>query len=147
MRVLVTGARGFIGRPCVAELVRRGHEVHGISSARDPSGSAGVTWHHADLLSRTGAAAVLRRVRPSHLVHLAWITTPGEFWASPANDEWFAASRRLLGSFLESGGARVVAAGSVAEYDWRGGVCDEAATPLRPATPYGRSKNALREHL
>jgi len=143
MRVVVTGARGFIGRHCAAELVSLGHEVHGVTSSAAP-GAKDVTWHRADLLQGDGASAVLRDVRADVLVHLAWVTTPGAFWADPSNDAWLAASRKLVAGFVAGGGKRVVVAGTCAEYDWSGGVCDEATTPLRPSTLYGRRKDELR---
>jgi nucleoside-diphosphate-sugar epimerase len=145
MRVVVTGARGFIGRHSVAELVALGHEVHGVTSSSAP-GAKDVTWHRADLLAGEGAA-VLRDVRPDVLVHLAWVTIPGAFWADPSNDAWLAASRTLVDEFVAGGGKRVVVAGTCAEYDWSGGVCDEATTPLRPSTLYGRRKDELRAHV
>jgi UDP-glucose 4-epimerase len=143
MRVVVTGARGFIGRHCAAELASLGHEVHGVTSSMAP-GAAGVVWHRVDLLSDDRARAVMHDVRPSHLVHLAWVTTPGAFWEDPSNDAWLAASKRLVREFAACGGRRVVVAGTCAEYDWSGGVCDETTTPLRPSTLYGRRKDELR---
>jgi len=144
MRVVVTGARGFIGRHCVAELASLGHEVHGVTSAAAPPAAKGLTWHRADVLSDDGLHAVLRDARPSHLVHLAWVTTPGAFWSDPSNDAWLDASKRLVRDFAACGGKRVVVAGTCAEYDWSGGMCDEATTPLRPSTLYGRRKDELR---
>jgi nucleoside-diphosphate-sugar epimerase len=55
------------------------------------------------------------------------------------------ASLDLFRAFAESGGRRVVAAGTCAEYEWGGeGVCSESLTPLRPATLYGACKHGLR---
>ncbi len=147
MRVVVTGARGFIGRHCAAELVSLGHEVHGVTTSAAPAAAKGVTWHRADVLAKDGLRAVLRDVRPSHLVHLAWVTTPGAFWADPSNDAWLAASKRLVADFVAEGGKRVVVAGTCAEYDWSGGVCDETTTPLKPSTLYGQRKDELRAEV
>jgi NAD dependent epimerase/dehydratase family len=47
-RVLVTGARGFIGRHLVCRLASGGAEVHAISR-RDPAEAGGVTWWQLDL--------------------------------------------------------------------------------------------------
>jgi nucleoside-diphosphate-sugar epimerase len=82
-------------------------------------------------------------VRPSHLLHLAWVTTPGEYWTSLENERWREASVHLVREFIRFGGRRVVVAGTCAEYDWSHGICDEATTPMRPATLYGRCKHAL----
>jgi nucleoside-diphosphate-sugar epimerase len=48
-------------------------------------------------------------------------------------------------AFHESGGTRIVAAGSAYEYDWRYGYCSEEVTPLAPDTAYGACKRALGE--
>jgi nucleoside-diphosphate-sugar epimerase len=105
---------------------------------------AGVHWHRADLLAPESAAQLVREVRPTHLLHLAWCTQPGAFWISPANLDWVQASLRLLRAFGEVGGRRAVVAGTCAEYQWqRDTHCVERRTPLRPATLYGAAKHGL----
>ncbi len=142
-RVLLTGATGFVGRHVLAPLAARGFDVHAV--ARTPPGSTdAVTWHQVDLLDRRATAEVLRELEPSHLLHLAWYAEHGKFWTAPENLDWVAASLDLLRSFHACGGQRAVVAGTCAEYDWSTDCCD-GQTPLRPATLYGISKNALRE--
>ena len=148
MRVLVTGARGFVGSHTLQPLVEAGFEVHALSRrVGDPAAHA-VTWHQGDLLTPGFAAAFVRGLQPTHLLHLAWETTHPTYWTSPANVQWVEASIALSRAFLEHGGTRIVAAGTCAEYDWReGGVCDEETTPLRPATLYGVAKLQFAEAL
>lgn len=145
---MVTGATGFIGRQCVLPLLDRGFEVHCVTSSPPKVATArGVTWHVADLMSPTAVGALCREIEPSHLLHLAWYTEPGQFWSSSENLRWVAASVGLFAEFQKCGGQRVVGAGTCAEYEWGGVACDENETPLRPATLYGVSKNAVREIL
>lgn len=143
MKVLVTGGSGFIGRYCLAQLQAKGYEVHAVSSAvRDAA--PGVTWHRADLLAEGEAAALVRRIGATHLLHLAWCTAPGKYWTALENFDWVRASLAMIQAFTASGGKRFVAAGTCAEYDWGGGgICAEATTPLTPGTLYGSSKHAL----
>lgn len=146
-RVLVTGASGFIGRNALAPLLAAGHEVHAISTTGPPAWSPpGVTWHRGELLS--DPRATVAAVRPRLLLHLAWYTAHGSFWTSPENLRWVAATLELVRAFAATGGERLVAAGSCAEYEWGlPGPCVEGETPLRPATLYGSCKDATRAVL
>lgn len=140
-RVLVTGAAGFLGAHCLPDLAARGFEVHAVS--RSPREGGQAQWHRADLLDPDAARALVADVRPTHLLNLAWETTHGAFWSSPANLDWLAASVHLVRAFADAGGRRAVVAGTCAEYLWDDRVCDESTTPLAPATLYGAAKHAL----
>jgi UDP-glucuronate decarboxylase len=131
MRVLVTGGGGFIGRAVCERLRALGAQVLAPRRAE------------LDLLCADAAAAYVQQSRPSHLVHLAWTTMPGRYWDDLANHAWVAASFALLRAFAAAGGKVAFFAGSCAEYDWQHGALDEALTPLRAATRYGRCKAAL----
>lgn len=158
-RILLTGATGFIGRHCLPLLTAEGDEVHAISRVRKngaadqhQGGAAAldgplVSWHQLDVLDARQTKDLIERVRPTHLLHLAWVTTPGEYWSSLENLEWVRASIELFRRFGEQGGRKVVAVGSCAEYDWRHGPCSESQTPLMPATLYGTCKNSLQQML
>ena len=145
-RVLVTGASGFIGRQCLPLLISRGYEVHATSRKRPAFALEEVDWHVADLLDRAQLAEVVRTAKPSHLLHLAWTTTPGKFWHTPENFRWVSASLDLIQEFKNFGGERIIAAGSCAEYEW-GQEYDEVTSPLRPDTTYGVCKDAFRQLL
>jgi nucleoside-diphosphate-sugar epimerase len=146
-RVLVTGADGFLGRPSIEELLARGLEVHGAVRAAHGSLPHGATEHAVDLLAADAVAALIERSRPTHLLHLAWYTTPGQFWNAPENLDWVAASLALVRAFAAHGGRRAVIAGTCAEYDWNSDYLEEGSTPMAPRSLYGVSKNALREVL
>lgn len=142
MRVLVTGARGLIGRHAVSALREAGHEVIALSR-----GDAGPGSIRCDLLDRESRTRAVADAKADTLLHLAWETRHGVFWTAPENALWQAASADLLRRFFECGGKRAVIAGSCAEYDWEGvsAPLDETA-PLAPATPYGRAKAGLFRH-
>lgn len=140
MRVVLTGATGFIGREAMAPLRALGADIHVLGRGASPID--GATSHAVDLLDGD-VAGVLASIRPSHLLHFAWYAEPGKFWSAPENLDWVAASLRLVRVFAEVGGRRAVLAGSCAEYDWSHALLDEATTPLAPATLYGEAKASL----
>ena len=146
MKVLLTGASGFIGRHVLHCLARHSCEVVALGRVCPP-GVAREAFIEADLLACTGLAERLREAGATHLLHLAWVTGHGAFWESPLNDDWVSASVALVRAFAAAGGRHVVAAGSCAEYDWSHGRCREHSTPLAPASTYGVAKDATRRLL
>lgn len=172
-RLLITGATGFLGLPCVRHALAAGVEVHATARSLDelmpPSAKSdvnkrgnfkplslpielmppGAKYYAADILTSVHLARLMLYIRPTHLLHLAWITTPGEYWSSPTNRHWLGMSEELFHIFvsylLGDPPRRAVAVGTCAEYDWvQGGTCHEFDTPIRPATLYGQCKNELR---
>ncbi|WFU05942.1 NAD(P)-dependent oxidoreductase (plasmid) [Rhizobium sp. CB3171] len=141
-RVLVTGASGFFGRHCLNELLHRGYEVH--ACARHVLDQPGAKWHVVDLIQPGAGAELVRRIRPTHLLHLAWDVSSG-FWSAPDNISWVAATLSLMRAFHLSGGERFVAAGTCAEYDWTN-LPDYVGEDARrePATFYGTAKENAR---
>ena len=136
--VLVTGATGLIGRQLPAPLSALGFKV--IATSRRGGGDLVAM----DCLDPSSVGAVMERLRPSHLIHLAWHDGAKDRWSSSANLDWVGASLALLSAFARSGGRRAVMVGSCAEYDWSqaasGPLREDAA--LRPATLYGAAKVA-----
>lgn len=143
-RVLVTGASGFIGHPCLPLLVAHGYEVHAVSSRPRTDADGAIHWHHVDLLAPEAVRELCAVVRADQLLHLAWVTTPGAYARDATNLEWTAASLRLIRHFAEHGGTRVVGAGTCFEY---GHLTDErlheTTSELSPETLYGVCKVAL----
>src|SRR5262249_34295657 len=142
-RVLVTGATGCVGRHVLPELIRRGWEVHAVSSRDVRSDAENVAWHRADLLVPGQTKAVVDRAGASHLLHLAWNIVPTRWATAIENFLWVQAGLELVRAFSERGGARLVTAGSCLEYDWSYGYCSESRTPCNPHSAYGVCKHAL----
>src|SRR3984957_14127397 len=126
-----------------------GFEVHAVFSGAAPgpvpTPLSGAFTHVADLLSERDVDALLKRVAPTHLLHFAWIATPGVYWHSADNFRWLASSQSLSRGFRALGGIRAVMAGSSAEYDWsQAGVGSETSRPMGDEsialTPYDSCK-------
>lgn len=153
MRILVTGGSGFLGRHTVPHLAQGGAEVFVVGrSPRRPESleyneSSLVRHVTANLLQDTETSQLLRDIRPTHLLHLAWYVEHGAFWESPNNLDWLASSLMMARRFQEHGGERFVGVGSCAEYDWSHGYCVEDLTPLAPRSLYGQCKHALQTSL
>jgi uncharacterized protein YbjT (DUF2867 family) len=104
LRVLLTGANGYIGRRLLPLLVAQGHQVHCL--VRDPGrfGVAhdperGIWVHRADLLAPLDGAALPDRVDAAYyLVHS--LSTSGDFAALEAR------AARHFASYLAGTGAR-----------------------------------------
>jgi nucleoside-diphosphate-sugar epimerase len=140
-RLLVTGARGFLGRALMDGLRARGWDPIGVSSAVTGALLC------ANLLDHSAVRALMKYVRPTHLIHAAWRPVHGNVLHSIENFAWLAASLYLVEVFRQYGGSRAAVVGSSAEYDWTQGVCRNHITPTRPTTLYGNCKNALRTTL
>lgn len=145
MRVLLTGASGFLGRYVLRQLVQQEIDVVVVGRSR-PNGYHG-DFIETDLLRMDDGSAAVRSARATHMIHMAWYAEHGVYWASPLNLRWLEASVRLVEAFCCAAGQKVVVAGTCAEYDWSYGYCREDTTPLAPASMYGAAKDATRRVL
>lgn len=157
MKVLVTGADGFVGQHLVAALLARGHHVAGGIRGPEPtlttlSGTdAGrVEWLAFDLRDRDSVSSMVTHARPDAVAHLAGVSSVSESWRDPEGtfDVNATGSLRLmeaLGDLPAPPHPRPVLMVSSGEVYGASGT-EEAPlvedTPLRPVTPYGVSKAA-----
>jgi nucleoside-diphosphate-sugar epimerase len=94
-------------------------------------------------MDHSSVSELISSIRPTHLLHLAWITEPRRYPSAPENLDWLSASLHLMRAFRESGGQRAVGSGTCFEYDWNYGWCREELTPLNPTTLYGTCKKSV----
>jgi nucleoside-diphosphate-sugar epimerase len=135
-RILVTGGTGFVGRHAIPALEARGFEVVAPSSA------------DLDVLDRGAVTRAVRHLSPTHVLHFAWIATPGVYQESPQNEAWKDASMHLFREAAANGATRIVGVGSCFDYSWPDTPCVEDVTPTDNATTfYGRCKNDCRKEL
>ena len=144
MRVLVTGAKGFVGRQVCRSLKDAGHTIIAVSR-HEAEESLESTTIQANLTVAGEAARVVRISKPDTIVHLGWTVEHGRFWNDPANHDWLAASLELARTAAEIGVRRFVGVGTCFEYDWPADRnCYENSTPLIGHTLYDISKSKLR---
>src|SRR5712691_8441239 len=113
-RILVTGASGFIGRRCVELLAESQSEVHVAGRSDFSLLGSGIVPHRTNLMDPGQVESLVAEVHPTHLLHLAWVTNPGEYWTAPENLDWVSCSLQLMRLFTEYGGKRAVLVGSCA---------------------------------
>jgi len=152
MRVLITGAGGFIGSHVVRKVLLDGHRViavlkPGESSERLSDCLDSVSLFRCDLNDGEAVRGLIAQTKPEKALHLAWYVETGKYWQARENLDCVRMSLSLAQALAESGCSRFVGAGTCAEYDWNHGVFTEDVTPLRPRSLYGVCKNATREIL
>lgn len=143
MKVLVTGANGFIGRAFCAEAIRRGHEVLGLVRSADRP----LPWQAAVGSLENAPWSTIASFQPQALVHLSWIATPGVYLTSPENAALVTQSQAFLKRLAQEGVKRVVAAGTCIEYAASGDPLHESTSALHATYPYSQAKAKLREWL
>lgn len=137
MKVLVTGASGFVGRAACAELAERGHEV--VAMVRRPgSEPPGTTAVGADLTDGESLTSALTETRPDRVAHLA-AEIGSQRDARKIDAVNVEGMRRLIDACKEAGSPKVVFVSTVVTGDPKGELLEEDK-PLPVETPYGRSK-------
>jgi len=115
MRLLVTGAAGFVGSHVVRAALGRGHEV--VAAVRSRARAAaledctGVRLVEADLADARAMRQMALDVSPDLALHLAWSIGP-DYCDSPDNLPCVEGSLALLHGLVDAGCARVVFVGS-----------------------------------
>jgi GDP-4-dehydro-6-deoxy-D-mannose reductase len=148
VRILITGASGFVGSHLVDHLrTEGGHDLVGIS--RHPAGTSvtGVRFVTAELLDRAAVDRVLQEIRPDWVFHLAGYANPGRSFREPdvCWSDNLSATRSLYDAVEVSGmNPRILFVSSGLVYGDPSGPDDvfTETSALRPASPYAASKAA-----
>ncbi len=128
MRVVVTGAAGFIGGHVARALAEAGHEVRGVDRRGDPP----LDLARDDLTELAEADVVV------HLAGRPGVRSSFGALAEVERDN-VTATRRLLAA-CAPGRPRIVLASSSSVYGSATAGPQRESDPLRPASPYARSK-------
>lgn len=116
-RVLITGARGFLGTHLCRALTAAGNEVHGMVRTLPPGGDGDVRWWKADAADAAQVEAVVGAVRPEIIFHMtshAW-GAPDLDKVLPTLQDDLVATVNVMTSAVRAGVGRVITTGSMQE--------------------------------
>jgi len=147
LRLIITGATGFIGGHVVEAALARGHTVTAVG--RDETKAASSAWASrvrfvaADLHADGFNPSVLGTA--DAMLHLAWPGLPD--YRDPAHlERHLPADTRFIERMLAAGLRRLLITGTCLEYGVANGPLSEAM-PTAPTLPYAIAKDALRRRI
>lgn len=150
MKILLTGATGFIGSAFARLALARGHCLAGLVLPTEKVPAALEEAPQFTAIRGTLGDLPWNEVKdfqPDTCVHSAWITTPGIYLESPENYKFLEHSFEFLRNVREHGTKHIVALGTCIEYRITEEPLSEGRTPIDPTTVYSRCKNQLRLKL
>lgn len=148
---LITGLGGQDGSFLAERLVEEGWEVHGLSWRREFSDTdmevAGTRSHTLDPADATGLTTLVRAVSPTHVFHLAGVSSVWQSWQQPvyATEINALCTVALYAACLDlqeqTGLRTIVVNASSGEIFAGSGVSPQTeSTPVVPISPYGATK-------
>lgn len=142
MKVVVTGASGYMGRYVVKELLDHGHEVIAVDLHYNEVDDR-AKFSNVSIFS--GEKDIYDQLeRPDVCIHLAW--QDGFVHNSPRHMENLSAHFTFLLHMMQGGCENIAVMGTMHEVGFWEGKVDES-TPCNPLSQYGIAKNALRQAI
>jgi nucleoside-diphosphate-sugar epimerase len=151
MRILLTGANGFIGSQVAECFARDGHPLifllrPGSDESRIAHLVASASVIRGDISDLKAAADQIKAAQPEVCVHMAWYAEPGKYLTSLENVILLRSSIELALLLNSIGCKRFVGAGTCFEYATSDTKLDESSA-TDPATIYAAAKLSLFEFL
>lgn len=142
MKILLTGASGFIGQALLPALIARRHQVTLLSRHPSPALSPSV---YEILAEPENWAGAIHGKSYDLCLHLAWIATPGVYLESPENNILSSATIALADTLFQAGLGHFLGIGTCIEYaPDQTNPCSEDITPIAPRSIYGQAKEQAR---
>ena len=144
MKILLTGATGFIGKHIYAKLLESNVALHMIS--RKPQEHL-KNCQVLDILNLKYSYTLIKNLKPDTLIHLAWDVSHGDFWNSEKNNDYAQATIHLFETFIKYGGNKIISTGSCAEYPTSCQAVSENQDYEGTLTAYGTAKKQVATYL
>jgi nucleoside-diphosphate-sugar epimerase len=146
MRVIVTGASGFIGKELCTKLLERGHQVVGICRTNtEPENMRLKFLHHVPYVMGEMLPKEVISFSPEVLVHLAWNGIP-DFSEHKCIDNVVSQLRFLKETEKLQQLKKIVAAGTCREYGAKKGACAEMER-VQPDSYFSWAKQTLADYF
>jgi nucleoside-diphosphate-sugar epimerase len=150
MKVLVTGATGFVGSHLVHRLLQSGHRV--VATASSAAKAVTCSWYNKvsffehKLEGGPMQANLFEQFQqPDLLIHLAWQGLPNykdvQHIENNVMPHYF-----FIKNLVQHGLANVTITGTCLEYGMQSGALQEDMEP-RPGNPYALAKDSLRKFV
>ena len=145
MKVVVTGAAGYIGGETLIKLVDAGHDVLAIDRAMPPGHLIPIPcqWHTGDFSAELGLDAI-KRFCPDAIIHCAGTSLVGPSVLNPQEyyDNNFVKTKILLDYLVKNHDKQVrfIFSSSAATYGNPIMTPVQEVDPTEPISPYGQSK-------
>lgn len=143
MKVLVTGANGYIGRHVVTALLDKGAEVIACD-IQTSNVDIRAMRIEMDLFTSMGGGIFSRLGSPDVCLHMAWRN--GFQHNAPTHIGDLSAHYKFLTSLIDDGLKQLAVMGTMHEVGYWDGMIEDN-TPCNPTSMYGIAKDALRRAL
>jgi nucleoside-diphosphate-sugar epimerase len=148
MKILVTGATGFVGRHVIPFLLKQGHAVTAV--ARNAAKAQGFTWYQvtrfiAGDIHNSGDDLVDMIGWQDAVLHFAWPGLP-HYKDLLHFEENLPAAYRFLKLLVENGAKHLLVTGTCLEYGMQERCLSEEML-ANPSNPYALAKDTLRKFL
>jgi GDP-4-dehydro-6-deoxy-D-mannose reductase len=147
MRVLITGIGGFVGQHLLRHLTsaQPNAELHGVVLRPEDGAHLAAVCHAVDLAAEDQVHALIARLRPARIYHLAAQASPRQSFTAP----WDTLANNIRGQLnlilaclAADVRPRMLVVSSAEIYGPGDGSAITEDAPLCPSSPYGVSKVA-----